>query len=188
MMRGMGGLDPQTAWTLGIAGVLATVFASLIAAGSNLIGQLIQRGTAKQVALIQAKRQYREQITAAVRLQVSARLGLIVALQEAVKANNRVSVTELTEQLRTADIHGDMSLYGLVPDLLEHLMRLGNATAEAIELVEKWREDGNSSSLADGLEKAAGWTVIAIEDINREMERYVLDLSEPMRLHRPSSG
>lgn len=83
----MAGLDPETARALGIAGVVATISAALIAVVSNLIGQWIQRGTARQVAQIQAAaqrelkygkaaREYREQLVAPVRAFVSRRLGL----------------------------------------------------------------------------------------------------------------
>ena len=79
-----------------------------------------------------------------------------------------------------------MAFYGLVPRLVEPLERLGGWTADAISAVEAWLDDGDSSALVAALDQAAAGTLGATESINREMERYVLDLQEPMRLHGPA--
>jgi hypothetical protein len=51
------GLDPETARALGIAGVVATIVASLVALVSNQLAAYVARGTAKDVARIQSETQ-----------------------------------------------------------------------------------------------------------------------------------
>jgi hypothetical protein len=121
----MAGLDPQTAMWLALGGIAATIAASLIALVSNLIGQRIQRGTARQVAQIQADaqaeldrrkavRDYREQLIAPLRTVIARRYALWYDLAMAVEAGHSDLIDAGMERLSAEGLTHDLSYVGVL--------------------------------------------------------------------------